>query len=257
MRPVLAVTSVAAVVATLLSLSASPSTSRAVDYNCSDFSNQAEAQVYLLPGDPYGLDGDNDGVACESLPCPCSTGSAPAPPPPAPAPPAEPTREGVVLDHVVDGDTLDVRFPNDSTASVRLIGIDTPETHKPGTPIECGGPQATAAMERRVEPRQRLKLISDPTQDKIDRYGRLLRYVQLWSNNKDLGKAQIQSGWAKVYVYEYPFKRLSAYKKPQKNAKKNHKGLWAKCDGRNHAPSSHASSNSTARGGRKTSGTAE
>jgi len=40
----------------------------AVDYDCSDFATQEEAQEYLLPGDPYGLDGDNDGVACEDLP---------------------------------------------------------------------------------------------------------------------------------------------------------------------------------------------
>jgi Excalibur calcium-binding domain len=63
------------------------------DYDCSDFANQAEAEEYLLPGDPYNLDADNDGIACEDLPCPCSStpGSgavveetvttAPAPPP--------------------------------------------------------------------------------------------------------------------------------------------------------------------------------
>jgi excalibur calcium-binding domain-containing protein len=44
------------------------------DYDCSDFANQAEAQEYLLPGDPYRLDGDDDGIACEDLPCPCSYG---------------------------------------------------------------------------------------------------------------------------------------------------------------------------------------
>ena len=45
-----------------------PPAARALDYNCSDFANQAEAQAHLLPGDPYGLDGDNDGVACKSPP---------------------------------------------------------------------------------------------------------------------------------------------------------------------------------------------
>lgn len=45
----------------------------AVDYDCADFANQAEAQESLLPGDPYRLDGDNDGIACEDLPCPCSS----------------------------------------------------------------------------------------------------------------------------------------------------------------------------------------
>lgn len=38
------------------------------DYDCGDFSTQAEAQKYLLPGDPYGLDREGDGTACESLP---------------------------------------------------------------------------------------------------------------------------------------------------------------------------------------------
>ncbi|HWO46857.1 MAG TPA: excalibur calcium-binding domain-containing protein [Solirubrobacterales bacterium] len=63
------------------------------DYDCADFANQAEAQEYLLPGDPYRLDGDDDGVACEDLPCPCSYeegsggggdggGGEPAKPPP-------------------------------------------------------------------------------------------------------------------------------------------------------------------------------
>ena len=36
------------------------------DYDCADFANQAEAEEYLLPGDPYNLDADNDGIACES-----------------------------------------------------------------------------------------------------------------------------------------------------------------------------------------------
>lgn len=66
-----------------------PDAAKALDYDCADFATQAQAQSYLLPGDPYNLDGDNDGVACESLPCPCSSGSSSEPPPPpSPAPPA-------------------------------------------------------------------------------------------------------------------------------------------------------------------------
>lgn len=76
--------------------SASP-IATASDYNCPDFATQAEAEEHLLPGDPYGLDGNNDGIACEELPCPCSStpGSGggeeitgPHPPPP----PSEPPR---------------------------------------------------------------------------------------------------------------------------------------------------------------------
>lgn len=66
---------------------AAPASAR--DYDCADFASQAEAQENLLPGDPYRLDGDSDGVACEDLPCPCGSlssgnggGSHTTPPPP-------------------------------------------------------------------------------------------------------------------------------------------------------------------------------
>jgi hypothetical protein len=71
-------------------LACAPAGASAADLDCGDFANQAEAQENLLPGDPYGLDGDNDGVACEDLPCPCASeggggdGGEPPPPPPPP-----------------------------------------------------------------------------------------------------------------------------------------------------------------------------
>jgi len=74
------------VLAALFALAIFPSAATAVDYDCSDFATQEEAQEYLLPGDPYGLDGDNDGIACEDLPSGGGGGgggsSEPAPPPP-------------------------------------------------------------------------------------------------------------------------------------------------------------------------------
>jgi Excalibur calcium-binding domain len=50
-----------------------PSRAAARDYDCADFATQAEAEEYLLPGDPYNLDGDGDGIACEDNPCPCNS----------------------------------------------------------------------------------------------------------------------------------------------------------------------------------------
>jgi hypothetical protein len=73
----------------------SPPVAAARDYDCADFANQAEAEEYLLPGDPYRLDADSDGIACEDLPCPCSSsagggsggdGTTTDPPPPPPPP---------------------------------------------------------------------------------------------------------------------------------------------------------------------------
>jgi hypothetical protein len=60
-------------VGTCVLLLSSPGTAAARDYDCADFATQAEAEEYLLPGDPYNLDGDNDGIACEDNPCPCSS----------------------------------------------------------------------------------------------------------------------------------------------------------------------------------------
>lgn len=61
-------------------------TSALADYDCADFATQEEAQEYLLPGDPYRLDGDSDGVACEDLPHGGSGPSQPEPPDPPPPP---------------------------------------------------------------------------------------------------------------------------------------------------------------------------
>ena len=78
--------------------------------------------------------------------------------------------------HVVDGDTIDVRMPGGDEESVRYIGIDTPETVKPDTPVQCGGPEAHDANERLVGGRT-VTLRFDA--EHRDVYGRLLAYVYL------------------------------------------------------------------------------
>jgi hypothetical protein len=57
------------------------------DFDCSDFQYQEDAQAHLLPGDPYGLDADHDGIACESLPHRPGTGPTPTRPGTTPIPP--------------------------------------------------------------------------------------------------------------------------------------------------------------------------
>lgn len=78
--------------------------------------------------------------------------------------------------HVVDGDTIDVRMPDGDEETVRYIGIDTPETVKPDTPVQCGGPKAHAVNERLVGGRT-VTLRFDA--ERRDVYGRLLAYVYL------------------------------------------------------------------------------
>jgi micrococcal nuclease len=136
----------------------------------------------------------------------------------------------------VDGDTLLARTEG-RTFYVRLLGIDTPETHRPGTPVECGGPQASASMGALAPRGARVRLESDPTQDRVDRYGRLLAYVWL-ADGRLLETAQLDAGWATTYVYEgHPvslFARLAAAARGARDARR---GVWATCGGDFHSAS--------------------
>jgi micrococcal nuclease len=77
---------------------------------------------------------------------------------------------------VVDGDTIEVELADGSREDVRYIGIDTPETVKPGTPVQCGGPKAHEVNERLVGGHS-VTLRFDA--ERRDVYGRLLAYVYL------------------------------------------------------------------------------
>jgi len=136
---------------------------------------------------------------------------------------------------VIDGDTLKVRLTTGQAVTIRLIGIDTPETHKPRTPVQCGGEAATASMKKLAFSHgigRIVTLKSDPTQDRIDRYGRLLAYVN--GGNSDFGRTMISSGWAKLYVFKRPFRRVNAYRRAQESAKTAKRSLWRACGGNFH-----------------------
>ena len=74
---------------------------------------------------------------------------------------------------VVDGDTIEVLIDG-TEEDVRYIGVDTPESVKPGAPVECFGPEASAFNERLVDG-ERVGLVFDA--ERRDDYGRLLAYV--------------------------------------------------------------------------------
>jgi endonuclease YncB( thermonuclease family) len=213
-----------AVVLLTLAMS-SPRATSFSDRDCSDFSSQKQAQRFFEkkgPGDPHRLDGDGDGVACESLPCPCAKpgggggggkgGSAKK-------------ARGARVVSVTDGDTVKVQIKR-RQRDVRLIGIDTPEVYGG---VECGGRQASRSMRRMLDRGDRVRLVRDRSQDARDRYGRLLRYVQ--RRGRDVGKRQVRKGWARPYVYERPFKRLGKYRRANKKAKRSDRGVWGRCGG--------------------------
>lgn len=127
---------------------------------------------------------------------------------------------------VVDGDTIHVQTPN-GDVTVRLIGIDTPETVAPGRPVACFGPEATAEARRLMDGRS-VYLEPDSSQDAVDKYGRTLAYVWLTptdSINFDL----VADGFAKEYLYRTPYHHHDAFVAAQASAQAVGRGLWSAC----------------------------
>jgi endonuclease YncB( thermonuclease family) len=217
------------VLAGLLVLLAAPPAQAA---RCSDFPNQAAAQRAANT-----VDADGDGIYCETLPCPCSREGASAPPAPPSGGGGDPDRRRVRVVSVVDGDTLRVRLADGRRRAVRLIGIDTPEMRRSGGGRpECGAREATAALRRltlrRDGARRRgrtVVLVRDPTQDAVDRFGRLLAYVET-TGGADLGRALVRRGWADVFVYRgVRFQRAGAYERDAAQARRAGAGRWTAC----------------------------
>jgi endonuclease YncB( thermonuclease family) len=130
------------------------------------------------------------------------------------------TKRGTVV-NVVDGDTLDVRMRSGERERIRLVGIDTPEVG------DCYADRATRRA-RALAARKQVVLQGDRTQSIRDRYGRLLAYVDL-PGAVDLGRRLVLGGFAKVYVYDRPFRRLAGYRRAESAAKRLRRGLWAGC----------------------------
>lgn len=229
-----------ALIALSVLVPSAPAAAQTTDRDCSDFANQAAAQDFFVgaggpDSDPHQLDGDRDGVACESVPCPCRTAST-EPPPPTAVPPARRTIRGRITS-VADGDTVNVRARSGKRHRVRLVGIDTPETGKPGTPAECGAVRATVAMKalafKRVGGRRigrAVTMTTDPTQDERDQFGRLLAYVRT-DARKVLQREQLRSGWAKVFVFARPFERVDDFRSAEAGARGAARGVWGLCGG--------------------------
>lgn len=125
---------------------------------------------------------------------------------------------------VIDGDTVKI----DSAAgplSVRIIGVDTPETVHPARPVEPFGPEASEhARELLLDRRVTIHYDPDPTHDRWGKYGRLLAYIDL-PDGRDFGLVMISEGLARAYP-KYPFSRMSEYLRAENEAKTAKVGMW-------------------------------
>jgi micrococcal nuclease len=128
----------------------------------------------------------------------------------------------------VDGDTLEVAIDDGATETVRLIGVDTPETVKPDTPVQCFGPQASAFEHRTVEGRRvRLQVGVEPR----DTYGRLLAYVWILGPPRPrfLEVELLRRGLARTLTFHPNDRFAPRFEKLERIAAKRGKGLWNAC----------------------------
>lgn len=125
---------------------------------------------------------------------------------------------------VVDGDTISVSR-GAVTETVRLIGINTPETSDPRRPVECFGAEASEEA-RRILSGAYVELQSDPTQDTRDRYGRMLAYVYR-ADGLFLNEYLIERGFAYEYTYAAPYQFQARFKELEARARAQERGLWA------------------------------
>jgi micrococcal nuclease len=130
------------------------------------------------------------------------------------------------INHYVDGDTIAVNM-NGSVETVRFIGVDTPETHKPNTPVQCYGPDAAAHTKAMISKFGKVRLQADPLDTNRDVYGRLLRYIYL-PDGTLLDKEIIKDGFGFAYL-SFPFSKKAEFAAAGQAAMNAKAGLWAVC----------------------------
>lgn len=126
----------------------------------------------------------------------------------------------------VDGDTIKVQMDGEKNSiTIRLLGVNTPETVDPRRPVQCFGKEASAYASR-ILTGKRVRLEGDPEADEVDPYGRVLRNVIL-EDETDFNAQLIREGYAYAYV-SFPMnkKRKSQLRYFQEEAKRLEIGLW-------------------------------
>jgi micrococcal nuclease len=124
---------------------------------------------------------------------------------------------------VVDGDTIEVSIGG-SIDDVRYIGIDTPETVKPGEPVQCYGPQASDFNHRLVDGAT-VRLEFD--RELRDIYGRLLAYV--FVGNDFINEELVRGGFARTLEIEPNTSRAHELAAAEQQAGEADRGLWGSC----------------------------
>ena len=127
---------------------------------------------------------------------------------------------------VVDGDTILVAVGG-RQERVRYIGVDTPETVKPHTRVQCFGKRASAANRRLVDGRE-VRLVADA--EARDRYGRLLAYVYRAGDGLFVNEALVRGGYATTLAIAPNVRFADRFAAQARQARDAGRGLWSACE---------------------------
>jgi micrococcal nuclease len=165
-------------------------------------------------------------VVVLSLGATACTAHASAPEPTAPL--VTVVESNAILTRVVDGDTVVVDIDGHSE-TLRLIGINTPETVKPNSPVECFGPEASAYTKHLLPKGTPLRLERDV--EARDDYGRLLVYVYMAADGTFVNLKLVQQGYATLLTFPPNVAHVDDFIAAARNAQQADLGLWAGCSG--------------------------
>ena len=141
----------------------------------------------------------------------------------APPGPRPPLRLEARVTRVIDGDTIEVRIGR-RRDEVRYIGVDTPETVKPGTPVQCYGPRASSFNHGLLEGR-RVRLVLGA--ERRDVYGRLLAYVHL--GRLFVNAELVRRGLARTLTIPPNDLHAPLFRSLELAAGRRGAGLWGAC----------------------------
>jgi len=133
--------------------------------------------------------------------------------------------DGALVTKVTDGDTVHATACG-ADVTVRVIGLNTPETKKPRSPVECYGPEASRYATQQLFSR-RVTLIPDRRAGYVDKYGRLLYRIEV--AGQDYAEGAIRAGYGRANDYGHKEDRTAAYAAAQKIAQDGGAGLWGAC----------------------------
>lgn len=131
-----------------------------------------------------------------------------------------------VVSRVVDGDTVRLRVAG-RHESVRLIGIDAPESVRPNTPVECFGREAARRLRALLPNGTEVRLERD--EEARDRYGRLLAYVFRRHDDLFVNLALAHDGFAEVATFPPNVAYVDRFVLAVADARTAGRGLWSAC----------------------------